>query len=122
MWISSGGGINTVAIPDPTDVMTDDFAENCRIVWRKAKRRVRSNWLDRLEEKVLIEAANCEVLSVESDYFGAAPPREILSGTPRSLGDIARSVHAVEQRWQVDVVMALMDYLIRSKYRPAVLA
>lgn len=110
MWISSDGRINTVAIPDPTDIMTDDFAKNCRIVWRKTKRRVRRNWLDRLEEGILIEAANREISSVESDFSGMPPPREILSGTPQSLEDIASSVHAVEQRWQVDVVMALTDY------------
>ena len=111
MWISEDGRINTVALPEPTDIMTTDFATASRVVWSQSKRRARRKWIDELEESSLADAISHQPSTDEPIFSGMTPPRELLSGSPESLADIANAVRAVERRWQVDATMALIDHL-----------
>lgn len=111
MWISDDGRINTVALPKPTDVMTTDFAVASRVAWLRSKRRVRQRWINDLEESTLTEAISHESSTDERAFAGITPPRELLSGSPESLADIAGAMRDVELRWRVDAVMALIDHL-----------
>lgn len=111
MWISDDGRINTVATPDPTDLMTIQFARSSTGVWRRIKPKVRRKWLDELEQEVLIEAMSYDASPREPEFSGATPPPELLTGDPKSLEDLANAVHLVDGRWRVDALMALIDHL-----------
>lgn len=44
-------------------------------------------------------------------FVGTAPPVEILRGQLKSASDLASALEQVQPRWQLDVILAVSDYL-----------
>ena len=108
MWVDESGVAHTVALPDPTDVMADDFRADLDFVALTD--------LDALQ-KVIAQAeeqvyeAGWFELSTSKEYVGARPPIALLRGRVLSASDVAGAIEQTDLRWRLDVIMALDDYL-----------
>ncbi len=108
MWVDESGVAHTVALPDPTDVMADDFRADLDFIALTdldALQRV----IAQAEEQVY-EAGWFE-LSTSTEFVEAAPPIALLRGRVLSTSDVVGAIEQTDLRWRLDVIMALDDYL-----------
>jgi hypothetical protein len=108
MWIDSSGVARTVALPDPTDVMSHGYRASLdaiahsdpdalQVVIRQAEEQVyEAGWLE---------------LSTSEEYIGTTPPAALLQGQVHSARDVANTLAQIDLRWRLDVIVALDDYL-----------
>lgn len=108
MWVDDGGVAHTVALPDPTDVMADDFRADFDalalsdlealqlVIGRAEEQAYESGWFE---------------LSASEEYVGSTPPVALLRGRVLSAGDVASAIEQTDLRWRLDVIMALDDYI-----------
>lgn len=108
MWIDGEGGLHTVALPDPTEIMSSDFRRGLDVLARADPEALRDA-LGLWEEALLL--SDWSGLEKAEHLVGATPPVDLLRGRPCTVRDVAGAVEAVDLRWRLDVVMALDDYL-----------
>jgi hypothetical protein len=108
VWIDDDGVLHTVALPDPTDVMTVEFRVGLDSITGVRRDALRA----------LIEDAQMRVFETTwshlprtEDYVGAAPPTGLLRGEVMAPEDVARVIDDVEARWRLDAIEALDDYI-----------
>jgi hypothetical protein len=108
MWIDDDGVTHTVALPDPTRVMSDDFRASLDALVAG----------DRDALRVIVEHAEMRAHEADwSDLVGseihvAAPaPVDLLQGRLATPDDVAHAIDQVVPRWRLDVILALDDYL-----------
>jgi hypothetical protein len=108
MWIDDDGVTHTVALPDPTHVMTDDFRASLDALVAR----------DRDALRAIVERA--EIRAHETDWselvgsemhVAAHAPAELLQGRLATPDDVAHAVDQVVPRWRLDVILALDDYV-----------
>jgi hypothetical protein len=108
VWIDDDGVLRTVALPDPTDVMTDEFRvgiDSLTGVHRDALRELVEGALMRVYE------TDWSQLPRSGEYVGAAPPAGLLHGEVAAPEDVVRAIDAVESQWRLDAITALDDYI-----------
>lgn len=108
MWIDDRGVVHTVALPDPTGLMTPEFRRGfdaMALSHRQELQRVIDAADEEISEADLIASAD------EDQYVACSPPLEILRGDVRRPDDVRLSIQQVSERWRLDVVLALDDYL-----------
>lgn len=111
MWVDAQGVCHTVALPDPTELMSDAFRVSLdRLIGEQADEV--SDLLSAEEERFYREQLAGPRSDVrESSFEGISPPSGLL-GTPVETVDELRScILAIDRRWRLDVVVALDDYL-----------
>jgi hypothetical protein len=108
MWIDDGGVAHTVALPDPTEVMSDDFRAGLDALAHSDANALREV-IEQAEEQIY-EAGWLE-LSTSAEYVGATPPVSLLRGHVRTARDVANAIDQTDLRWRLDVIMALDDYM-----------
>ena len=108
MWIDEGGRAHTVAMPDPTRVMAEDFLVSLDALLVVTQR-------DDVEA-VVEQAAGAifeQDLSGLSDasYEAVPAPAGLLTGRVGSLDELRDAIERVSLRWRLDAVLHLDDYL-----------
>jgi hypothetical protein len=108
VWIDGDGVAHTVALPDPTRVMSEDFHESLDALAAR----------DRPALRLVVKRA--EVRAYEADWSDlrgseihvrAAAPVGPLRGRVVSPDDLAHAIDRVVPRWRLDTILALDDYL-----------
>jgi hypothetical protein len=51
------------------------------------------------------------VPAVEAQFVGLPPPRKILRGSVEDMADLMAALERVDQRWRLDAILALQDYI-----------
>lgn len=108
MWTDSDGVMHTVALPDPTDVMDEEFRST--LLTLAAGENDLADQLEGLEES-LYEELPSRVESPSSDHVEAAPPHRLLRGRIESVHDLHACVRQLDPVWQLDAVLAIGDVL-----------
>lgn len=111
MWVDEGGVAHTVALPDPSDLMSDGIQAQLRLLAREDAGQL---WveLDACEAQVYEEilARHWDPES-EAEYVRAPPPVGLLAGwiaTPKDLHDV---LTRTDLRWRLDVICAVGDFI-----------
>lgn len=111
MWIDDDGVAHTVALPDPTHVMTDDFRASLDALADADRGRVREI-LELAEMRVLeADLSHLKRPGRDAESREAAAPVGLLRGRVATPEDLARLIAQVELRWRLDAIMALFDYV-----------
>lgn len=108
MWIDADGVVHTVALPDPTDVMTDRF--------RTSLDQLISQDSDAVAELIAEEQdrffdGEAVTTDGEDEYASAAPPVGLLDKLVRTTEELRSTIADVDIRWRLDVLLALEDYV-----------
>jgi hypothetical protein len=111
MWIDDQGVAHTVALPDPTELMSDEFRRSLdKLIDQRADGV--SDLLSAEEDAFYVARMNGVPIDAgERDFEGLAPPQALLDDPVSSLDDLRARILAVDARWRLDVVVALDDYL-----------
>lgn len=108
MWVDGQGVLHTVALPDPTDVMTDEFRRGLDSLLAAERARLSD----------IVEEAQMRLLEMEWSHMGrsesdveSTPPRDLLHGAVHTSDDVSDAIEGVPERWRLDVALALEDYI-----------
>jgi hypothetical protein len=108
VWIDDEGVAHTVALPDPTLVMSEDFRSSldtlaardrealCAVVEHAEMRAYETDWSDLRGSEI---------------HVRAAAPADLLRGHLVTPDDLVHAIDQVVPRWRLDVILALDDYL-----------
>jgi hypothetical protein len=108
MWVNDEGGLNTVALPDPTEVMSDEFHRGFAALAESSRAEVEE--LVVAANEAIFDAA-WEMAPDEDAFIGTPPPLEILTGSVATPDDVAAAIARVPERWRLDAILALVDLL-----------
>lgn len=108
MWVDGKGVLHTVALPDPTDVMTGEFRRGLDSLLAAERERL-SDIVEDVQAR-LLEMDWSHVNRSESG-IEATPPRDLLRGAVRTFDDVSDAIERVQERWRLDVALALEDYI-----------
>jgi hypothetical protein len=109
MWIDSAGAFHTVALPDPTVLMSQQFRASLDELCESDQDSVTAV-IERAEEQFFEDAQIEEASSLESQYAERIPPI-VLIDPVESVNHLVQMIAEVDYRWRLDVIMALGDYL-----------
>ena len=109
MWIDAVGVLHTVALPDPTNVMTDEFRSSLDALAASQGASLRAV-VDEAQARIF-ERDWSGLLRSQDDLTAVSPPRELLRGDISDLQDFADAITRVEAEWRLDAVLALDDYI-----------
>lgn len=108
MWVDGKGVLHTVALPDPTDVMTGEFCRGLDSLLVAERERLRG----------IIEDVQARLLEMDWSHMNrsevdvdSTPPRELLHGAVQTSDDVSDAIERVPERWRLDVALALEDYI-----------
>lgn len=111
MWTDNRGIYHTVALPDPTTLMSDVFRASLdRLV---ADERAAVAEMIESEENRFYEEPR-ELLEGTADdggYVEAVPPTGLMTGTVATTGELQVAIQSIDRRWRLDALMALDDYI-----------
>lgn len=112
MWVSDDGRLNTVALPEPSDTMTEAFRLSL-----DALVQVDPHPLEELIDDAEDGAyrGDWSELGWSDQFVCAAPPVGLLHGELNSVIDLADALAQVEPRWRLDAILAVSDYLDRDE-------
>lgn len=108
MWVDDDNVLHTVALPTPTDVMTDGFRRGMDSLIFRDRERLR-DLVDDAQDRLL--KADWSHLERSESFIGVPPPVDLLDGPARTTSDVALALASVDERWRLDVALALEDYL-----------
>jgi hypothetical protein len=108
MWVTADGVAHTVALPSPSELLT----ERALVAFENLRKGLGDEPLEELledEESAIFE----DTLTQDTDgrFVGLTPPRAILDGDLSTADLLVATVRAVDQRWRLDVVLALQDLI-----------
>lgn len=108
MWVSDDGRLNTVALPDPSHVMTEEFRRSLEALAENDPESVAEAIED--AEDAVYDRDWSGLIGAE-DYVGAPPPTDILRGSINTTSDLSDALLGVDGRWRLDAIVAVIDYL-----------
>ncbi|MBS45948.1 MAG: hypothetical protein CMH83_22800 [Nocardioides sp.] len=107
MWIDETGRGHTVALPDPTEVMSDRFRSSFDgVIGTRGEAVV--ELLEVLQEEIFDQMLS---LPVDAEFEQVAPPLGLLDQDVWSVEELGQYLRSVDLRWRLDAVLALDDYL-----------
>jgi hypothetical protein len=110
MWIDRDGVLHTVALPDPSEVMSEEFLRDLDHLLRDRADEV-SELIALEEERLYRELLERPSMSPDDKSFrGLAPPVRLMRSSLITVEDLRTSIQAVPWRWRLDVLTALDDY------------
>ncbi len=109
MWVDDEGVFHTVALPDPAELMSDQFRVTFHRLVDQAPGEV--DELIETEQDHFFDAHDDWSVDVENEalHEGQAPPAGILNASVGTLDDLKDMIRSVSPRWRLDVLMALED-------------
>ncbi|MBM0124578.1 hypothetical protein [Pimelobacter simplex] len=108
MWIDEDGVLHTVALPDPTILMTEEFRMSLDLVLAFRGAQVRGI----VEEaQTSLHERDWSFLVAAEGLIAAAPPSHLLRGEVTGPEGVADAISRVEPEWRLDALMALDDYI-----------
>lgn len=111
MWIDDDGVAHTVALPDPTHVMADDFRTSLDLLAEQDRPRLR-DLLEVAEIRLLdADLSRLKRPAHDAEFREAAAPGDLLRGRMATPEDLTRLIGQVELRWRMDAILALFDYV-----------
>ncbi|MFJ5860080.1 hypothetical protein ACIQCM_01510 [Pseudarthrobacter sp. NPDC092439] len=111
MWVDEQGVCHTVALPEPTELMSDVFRRSLDQLVARGREDVAGAMFDdqiRLYEertKLLVPDSN------EAEFVGLAPPVDLLAAPFETLAELRHLLYEVDDRWRLDALAAIEDYL-----------
>lgn len=111
MWIDADGVAHSVALPDPSDVMSSTFHDDLEALLatdREAVVRIVEKEETRLFEQDLTTLRDPEK---EAAFEGLAPPGSLLDGHLSASEDVRAVIERIDWRWRLDAICALDDYI-----------
>ena len=110
MWVDEHGVAHTVALPKPKVLMTKSFRGSLEALVQSDPRAVEAT-LETAEEQWFETPPTAADPAVEAQFVGLAPPRRILVGTMEGLPGLLAALELVDERWRLDAILALQDYI-----------
>ena len=111
MWLDDHGVCHTVALPDPTELMSGHF--------RKSLDELLARGIDEVAE--LVEAEEIRFYEQKAERFpsqfdethfvGVVPPEPLLVEPMRTVQDLRRLIREIDDRWRLDALVAVTDYV-----------
>lgn len=110
MWVTSDGRTNTVALPDPSYVLSDlAFDTWCELVETVPQVQLEQMLTERFDA---VLAKHPHPPDLDDEYVGMAPPQAVVDRDLSTLDQLEQALNAVEPRWYLDVVDALRDLVL----------
>lgn len=111
MWIDEDGVAHTVAIPEPADLMSDDFRRDLDSL--VAGRRSEVEHVLEAAQTGIFEQDLPAVVGLDGDieFEGTPAPPELLIGELVTVHDLASALERTDLRWRLDAVLAIEDYI-----------
>lgn len=111
MWIDRRGVCHTVALPDPTLLMSDVFRSSLDRLLAEAPEAVAETV--EIEEDRFFEEHLSATNGVPDDegYVEAIPPERLMADAVATVGDLQLVIQGIDRRWRLDAVTALDDYI-----------
>jgi len=107
MWVDDDGVCHTVAVPDPTVLMSVAFRESLDRLLATAQEEV----VKAVEmEEARFYALDSHAKDDEAAFVGVAPP-EVLTEPVSTVADLTSLLGRVDYRWRLDALVAIDDYL-----------
>lgn len=109
MWVTKDGRTNTVALPDPSHVLSDVAFET----WNELIENVSHTELDQMLSERFDEYLEQYPHPPDPDdgFVGVAPPAALVDADLSTTVQLNEVLDAVDPRWYLDVVHALRDLL-----------
>jgi hypothetical protein len=108
VWIDDENVAHTVALPDPTVVMTDEFRTSLDTI-ADGNRAALQGIVESAEMRAY--ASDWSDMNGAETHASVAPPGDLLKGRIVRPEDLASAIEQVDLRWRLDVIMALDDYM-----------
>lgn len=110
MWVDEEGVCHTVALPDPTDLMSDVFRQSLDQLMLQDQEDL-DEAIETEEMRFFDERAGLLVRDAdEVEFVGAAPPLGLLAEPVGTVDDLRQVIRGIDDRWRLDVLLALDDY------------
>ncbi len=111
MWVDDQGVCHTVALPNPTVLMSDVFRHSLDRLLARGPEDVAE--LIETEETRFYEehAGSHSGDSDEPGFVGATPPQGLMTRPIATSADLISLIREIEDRWRLDALVALDDYL-----------
>ena len=103
------GVAQTAALPKPNEIMTKSFRRGLDAVVRADPQGVEDALAKAEEQFFDIEMAPPDV-AAEAPFVGLPPPVKILRGPIVDAEGVTAGIARVDERWRLDVILALEDY------------
>ena len=110
MWVDEHGIARTVALPKPKMLMTKSFRGSLEAVVRSDPEAAEVA-LETAEEQLIETGLMAADPAVEAQFVGLLPPKKILRGSMEDLAALLAALERVDQRWRLDAILALQDYI-----------
>lgn len=111
MWIDGERVCHTIALPDPTELMSSGFRRSLDQLFGTEAHAL----LDLLEAEesrfYRDELADPVSTLAESAFQEVTPPRGILVHPVASVEEFRDRILEVDRRWRLDAILAVTDYL-----------
>lgn len=108
MWVDQAGVAHTVAMPDPTWLMSDEFLDSLDAMAGLARTAVQ-NVID--DAALRVYETDLSGLGESATHVALTPPQGLLHGHGVTADDVALAIDRVELRWRLDAITALDEYL-----------
>jgi hypothetical protein len=106
VWVDAEGALHTVALPEPSEVLTSRALATFWHLRDDVGPEVIEGILDDEEEKVY-DADHAP--DTDDSFVGETPSVGFLDADLDSVNALAEAVRRVPDRWRLDVLMALAD-------------
>lgn len=112
MWVDGQGVCHTVALPDPTMLMSEAFRCSLDRLIAEAPEAV-ADAVEAEEDRFFEEQAPLAGNQAAENHqlVGALPPAQLMGPPVTSVGDLRLLVRRIDRRWRLDVLVALDDYV-----------
>lgn len=108
MWVTPDGVQRTIALPDPSDVLSAQGLATFAALVAGTDRDDLELWID--DRLLALHDASFEP-DPEGVFFERVPAAGMLDGDLSTLDGLGAALDAIDPRWQVDLLLALHDLL-----------
>jgi hypothetical protein len=109
VWVDEEGVCHTVALPDPTVLMSEAFRESLDRLLVTAREDVASA-VEMEEVRFYRGVPGSRSNDDEAEFVGVAPP-EVLTEPVSTVADLTSLLSRLDHRWRLDALVALDDYV-----------
>lgn len=111
MWMDVRGVANTVALPEPSMVMSEEFRNSLAALASSESEAIVS-MLDSLESRIYASLPDQpDDPDAESQFVGVSPPQRLLTGSVLTVDGLRSALERTDSRWRLDAVCAVADYI-----------
>jgi hypothetical protein len=109
VWVDDEGVCHTVALPDPTVLMSEAFRASLDQLLTAAREEV-AKAVEMEEVRFYEGGLGPPPNESEAHFVGVAPP-ELLTEPVKTIADLTSLLGRLDYRWRLDALVALDDYL-----------